>query len=327
MDSIWFVVVFTLVVLGLLALDLGVFHRKAHAVSLKEAALWTAIWVTLSMLFCLGIYLFHDHQKALEFLAGYLVEEALSVDNLFVFIVIFEYFNVPAKYKHRVLFWGILGALIMRGTLIGFGALLVSKFHWIIYIFGAILVYTGFKLLTQSDEDAVEPEKNPLLKIVRRRMPVTEGYRDMHFFVKESGRWMATPLLIVLVVIESTDLIFALDSIPAIFGITTNPFVVYSSNVCAILGLRSLYFLLASIMDKFRYLKVGISAVLIFVGLKMLAEIVKIHLPIGISLAVVASLLVGSVVASMVLPSAGPEKPAEEPAPPADGDPAITESR
>ena len=302
MDSIWFVVVFTLVVLGLLALDLVVFHRRAHAVSLREAGIWTAIWVALSMLFCLGIYLFHDQQKALEFLAGYLVEKALSVDNLFVFIVIFEYFTVPAKYRHRVLFLGVLGALVMRGTLIGFGALLVSKFHWIIYILGAILVYTGFKLFTRGDEDAVEPEKNPLLKFLRRRMPVTEDYRGMRFLVHELGRWKATPLLIVLVVIESTDLVFALDSIPAIFGITTDPFVVYTSNVCAILGLRSLYFLMAGIMDKFRYLKVGISAVLVFVGLKMLAEIVNVHLPIVVSLAVVGSLLAGSVVVSMVLP-------------------------
>jgi TerC family integral membrane protein len=314
MGSLGFLAIFTVVVLGLLALDLGIFHRQARRVSLKEAAFWTAVWVSLSMLLCVGIYLFGDHRQALEFLTGYLVEEALSVDNLFVFIVIFEYFVVPPAYQHRVLFWGILGALVLRGTLIGFGAFLVSRFHWILYLFGAFLVYTGVKLIFQTAEEEVEPGKNPLLRILRRQMPVSEGYHGTSFFVRDAGRLMATPLLVVLIIVETTDVLFAFDSIPAIFGITRDPLIIYTSNICAILGLRSLYFLLASVMNTFQYLRFGVSAVLVFVGAKMLVEMAELHVPIGASLGVVGLLLGGSVLASVYFPSETSE-PAPVPAP------------
>jgi tellurite resistance protein TerC len=330
MGSLAFWIGFNVVVLGLLALDLGVFHRKAHAVSLREAALWSAFWVALSLLFNLGIYVFGDHQKALEFLTGYLIEKSLSVDNIFVFVILFSYFKVAPQYQHRVLFWGIIGALVMRGALIGIGTALIQRFHWIIYIFGAFLVYTGIKLMLQKDEDAVDPEHNRVLQFLRRHIPITNQYHADHLFVRHAGKLMATPLFVVLCVIETTDLVFALDSIPAIFGITTDPFIVYTSNVCAILGLRALYFLLAGIIEKFKYLKFGISAVLVFVGLKMLIEALHIEIPIGISLGVVATLLAGSIVASLLwAPAARTEVPSDHPEGPEPGsvqnaDPALT---
>jgi tellurite resistance protein TerC len=307
-ESIWLWIGFNLFVLALLALDLGVFHQKAHRVSIKEATIWSIVWITLSLLFNLAIYLFWDRfvpasdysnsEAALAFLTGYLLEKSLSVDNIFIFVVIFTYFAVPAMYQHRVLFWGILGALIMRGTLIVIGTALLEEFHWIIYVFGAFLIFTGIRMAIERNEEA-HPEKNPVIKLLRRIMPVTENYEGDHFFVRRMGRLMATPLFLVLLVVETTDLIFAVDSIPAIFAVTNDPFIVYTSNVCAILGLRSLYFLLAGVVDKFHYLKLGLSAVLVFVGIKMvLADIYKI--PIGLSLAVIASILTVSVIASIL---------------------------
>ena len=299
-ENIWYWVIFNVFVLGLLALDLGVFHRRDHAVGMKEAALWTGVWISISVLFNLGIYFYAGPVPALQFLTGYLIEKSLSVDNIFVFVMLFTYFNVPAVYQHRVLFWGILGALIMRGMLIGVGAFLISQFHWVIYIFGAFLVFTGVRMAVQKDEH-VEVESNGVVKLLRRVMPITQNYHGHDFFVRQAGRIFATPLFVVLLIVETTDLIFALDSIPAIFAVTTDPFLVYTSNVFAILGLRSMYFLLADVVTKFRFLKLGLSAILAFVGVKML--IVDIfHIPIAVSLVVIASILTISIVASLLLP-------------------------
>jgi tellurite resistance protein TerC len=291
----------------MLALDLGIFHRHSHAVSTKEAAIWSVVWIGLAMLFNAGIYFYWDvlapqsiytnSEASLAFFTGYLIEKSLSVDNIFVFVLIFTYFAVPAAYQHRVLFWGIIGALIMRGTLIAVGATLLKEFHWIIYVFGAFLIFTGIKMALHRNEE-VHPENNPLIKLLRRIMPVTENYEDDKFFIRRAGTLMATPLFLVLLMVESTDLIFAVDSIPAIFAVTNDPFIVYTSNVFAILGLRSLYFLLANVMDKFQYLKIGLAFVLTFVGIKMvMVDIYKI--PVGISLGVIASILGISVLASL----------------------------
>ncbi len=289
---------FNLFVLVLLAIDLGVFHRKAHVVSVKEAAIWSAVWISLSLLFNLGLYFWLGSEVALQFFTGYVIEKSLSVDNIFVFVLIFGAFAVPAVYQHRVLFWGILGALVMRGTLIVAGAALIEQFHWIIYVFGAFLIFTGIRMALHRDEQ-IHPENNPLLNILRRRLPVTETYEKDHFWVRRAGKLMITPLLLVLVLVESTDLIFAVDSIPAIFAVTTDPFIVYTSNVFAILGLRSLYFLLAGVIDKFHYLKLGLSAVLTFVGVKMvIVDFYKIPTPV--SLSVIVGLLAIAVVASLV---------------------------
>jgi len=291
---------FNAFVVGMLVLDLKVFRREARAVSIKEALLWSIVWITLAMIFCFGIYLAWGEEKAFEFLAGYLIEKSLSVDNLFVFLVIFSFFAVPAQYQHRVLFWGILGALIMRAIFIAVGAALLATFHWMIYVFGAFLIFTGAKLMVTGDEE-IDPEKNLALRLLRRVLPVTDEYQGQRFFIRRDGRLWATPLLLVLVVIETTDLIFAVDSIPAIFAITQDTFIVYTSNVFAILGLRALYFLLAGVMGMFRFLKVGLSFVLCFVGTKMLLiDFYKI--PIGISLAVVASILAVSILASLLYP-------------------------
>jgi tellurite resistance protein TerC len=306
MDQIWLWVGFNVFVLLLLALDLGVFHRKAHEVSAKEAAGWSVAWVALALLFNYGVYHFMGRQPALEFLTGYLIEKALSVDNIFVFVLVFSYFKVPSKYQHRVLFWGVIGALLMRGAMIGAGAYLIKQFHWIIYIFGGFLVITGVRMATQ-DEQNIEPESNPVIKLVRRLMPVTNRYHGQDFFVHEAekpgglARRVATPLFVVLVFVETTDLIFAVDSIPAIFAVTQDAFIVYTSNVFAILGLRSLYFLLAGVIHKFHYLKLGLSVVLVFVGAKMLlTDVYKV--PIGLSLGFVALVLLLSVAASLVFP-------------------------
>ncbi len=298
--NIWFWVIFNVFVLGLLALDLGVFHRNDHAVSMKEATIWTVVWISISLLFNVGIYFYAGPEPALQFLTGYLIEKALSVDNIFVFVMLFSYFNVPVIFQHRVLFWGILGALIMRGLLIGVGAFLIAQFHWVIYIFGAFLIFTGIRMAVQKDEH-VEVESNGVVKLLRRIMPVTQSYHGHDFFVRNAGRLFATPLFVVLLIVETTDLIFALDSIPAIFAVTTDPFLVYTSNVFAILGLRSLYFLLAEVVTKFRFLKIGLSAILVFVGVKMM--IVDIfHIPILLSLGVIAGILTISIVASLLLP-------------------------
>ncbi|HEX8273927.1 MAG TPA: TerC family protein [Longimicrobiaceae bacterium] len=311
MDQLWLYVGFTAFVLAMLALDLGVFHKEAHVVSMKEAAGWSALWVTLALLFNGGIYYFMGPQKGLEFLTGYLIEKALSVDNIFVIVLIFSYFQVPPKYQHRVLFWGILGALLMRGAMIAAGAVLIERFHWIIYVFGAFLVFTGLRMATQQEHD-IEPESNPVIRLMRRFIPVDSQYHGQSFFVQKAAepggvvRRVATPLFVVLVLVETTDLIFAVDSIPAIFAVTTDPFLVYTSNVFAILGLRSLYFLLAGVIHKFHYLKLGLAVVLVFVGAKMLlVDVYKV--PVGVSLGVIALVLAGSVAASLLFPKEAAE--------------------
>jgi len=305
--SIWLWIGFNMFVLALLALDLGVFHRKAHAVSGREALIWSGVWISLSLVFNGVIYFFWDRmmpessytnsEAALAFFTGYLIEKSLSVDNIFVFILIFSFFAVPAAYQHRVLFWGILGALVMRGTLIAIGAALLKEFHWVIYVFGAFLIFTGIRMATHREED-LHPERNPVVKFFRKFMPVTETFEKDHFFVRHAGKLMATPLFLILLIVESTDLVFAVDSIPAIFAVTQDPFIVYTSNIFAILGLRALYFLLANVMDKFEYLKLGLSAVLTFIGIKMVI-VDFYHIPVGASLAVVAGILTISVVASL----------------------------
>lgn len=285
-------------VLAMLALDLGVFHRKAHEVPLKEALVWSVVWITLALVFNVGVYYWFGTEPALQFLTGYLIEKALSVDNLFVFLVIFGYFGVPKAYQHRVLFWGILGALVMRAIFIGLGAALLQSFHWIIYVFGAILVLTGIKLLVQRNEE-MHPERNPMYRLAAKVLPSTSEYHGSKFFVKQAGKWVVTPLFLVLVMVEATDVVFAVDSIPAIFAITSDPFLVFTSNIFAILGLRALYFLLAGIMSRFVYLKVGLALVLCFVGVKMLiVDFYKV--PIVLSLGVVVLLLGGSIVASLI---------------------------
>jgi len=288
---------FNLFILALLALDLGVFHRKSHTVSLKEAGVWSAVWVGLSLAFAAGFYAFRGAEPALQFLTGYLIEKSLSVDNIFVFALIFGYFAVPAAYQHRVLYWGILGALVLRAAFIFAGSALLAQFHWVIYLFGAFLILTGIRMALHRDEE-IHPERNPVLRLARRLLPVTADYRGDRLFVREGGRRLATPLFLVLLMIESTDLVFAVDSIPAIFAVTRDPFIVYTSNVFAILGLRSLYFLLAGVIGKFHYLKLGLSSVLVFVGMKMtLADLYKI--PSLVSLAVIAAMLAAAVAASL----------------------------
>jgi tellurite resistance protein TerC len=290
---------FSLFVLGMLGLDLGVFHRKSHAISVKEALSWTAVWIVLAMLFNLFVYYYFDKEKALEFFTAYVVEKSLSIDNIFVIIMIFSYFSVPASYQHKVLFWGILGALVMRVIFIFAGIELIHKFHWLIYLFGGFLVVTGIRMV-YSDQKPMNPEKNPLVKFVRRIFPVTESFEGDKFFVKRDRKIWATPLFIVVVLIEGTDLIFAVDSIPAIISISDDTFIVYTSNVFAILGLRSLYFALAGIEKYFTYLKYGLATILVFVGVKMcIADFYKI--PIEISLIIIAFLLAISMIASVII--------------------------
>lgn len=284
----------------MLALDLGVFNRKAHTISVKEALTWSAVWISLALIFNLGLYYYEGKEIALQFLAGYLIEKSLSVDNLFVFILLFTYFRVDGKLQHKVLYWGILGALIMRAVLIYLGAVLIEQFHWIIYVFGGFLIFTGIKMAVSKGEDE-EPTENFVVKLFRRFFPVVHEYHGDKFFIKKDGRSFATPLFIVLIIVETTDLVFALDSIPAIFAVSRDPFIVYTSNVFAILGLRSLYFALAGVMNMFHYLKIGLAIILCFVGLKMVLSDV-IHLPIVIALGVIAGVLTLSVVASLVWP-------------------------
>ncbi len=292
---------FILFVLLMLALDLGVFHRKSHKVSLRESVIWSIVWVSLALIFNAGVWYFSGSTKALEFLTGYLIELSLSVDNLFVFALLFTYFAVPQEYQHRVLFWGILGALVMRAIMIGAGVYLLSHFAWLIYVFGAFLIVTGIKMLLNKGEE-IHPEKNPLVRLVRRFLPVTKTYEGDKFLVRNQGRLMATPLLLVLVLVEGTDLVFVVDSIPAIFAVTTDPFIVYTSNVFAIMGLRSLYFALSGVMDKFHYLKVGLGVVLAFVGVKMLLGHSPYKIDTLVSLGVILTVLVTSVVASLLRP-------------------------
>ena len=283
----------------MLMLDLGVFHRKAHEVGVREAAIWSAVWVALALLFNVGVYIAFGAERALEFTTGYVIEKALAVDNIFVFVVIFSAFGIPAIYQHRVLFWGVLGALAMRAAFIFAGAAVLARFHWAIYVFGGILAATGLKLLLQRNQQ-IHPERNPIVRLFQRLMPVTTRLSGDRFTVVQNGRRYATPLLLALVAVEVTDLIFAVDSIPAIFAVTSDPFIVFTSNIFAILGLRSLYFMLAGVIDKFVYLKVGLSLVLIFVGIKMLAmDVYKV--PIGASLGIIAGILAVSIMASVAV--------------------------
>jgi len=300
---------FIVFVLGMLAIDLGVFHRKAHEVSLKEAGVWSAVWAALAVAFSVGVYFWFGPERALEFTTGYLIEKALAVDNIFVFVVIFTTFGIPAIYQHRVLFWGVLGALAMRAVFIVLGGAFLQRFHWAIYVFGGILAITGIKLLLQRDQE-LHPERNPIVRAFRKLFPVTHELAGDRFTVVRSGKRFATPLLLALVAVEVADLVFAVDSIPAVFAITTDPFIVFTSNIFAILGLRSLYFLLAGIITKFAYLKVGLSVVLVFVGAKMLlTEVYK--LPIAASLGIIAGILGTSIVVSLLKPPAGDRQAAD----------------
>lgn len=290
-------VIFAVLIVAMMALDLGVINRRSHEITLREALRECALWVGLAMLFNLGVYFWYGSEKALLFLTGYLVEESLSVDNLFVFLLVFSFFAVPRRYQHKALFWGIIGAIFMRGAFIAAGVTLIHRFHWIIYVFGVFLVYTGARLLGEKDKE-IHPERNPVIRLVRRWLPVTETYHEDRFFIRREGRWFATPLFIVLMVVETTDVIFAVDSIPAILAVTTDPLIVYTSNIFAILGLRALFFALAGFMRMFHYLNYGLSAILIFIGVKMLiSDAYKI--PAGAALGVIAGVLALSVLASV----------------------------
>lgn len=291
----------------MLALDLGVFHRKEHVITVKEALIWSAVWFGLALAFNAGVYWQMGAEHGLDFLTGYLIEKALSVDNLFVFLVIFSYFRVPPKYQHKVLFWGILSALVLRAIFIFAGVALVERFHVTIYIMGAFLVFTAVKMLSSTGDDlAIDPETNRPLRFLQRHLPLTRSFAGGRFWVRENGKFKFTMLFLVLMMVEMTDIVFAVDSIPAILAITTNPFIVFTSNVMAILGLRSLYFALAGLMRAFHYLHYGLAAILGFVGVKMLVSDLY-HISSGVSLGVVGGCLVLSVVASLVWP-----KPAEE---------------
>ena len=300
---------FHVFILFMLALDLGLVRRKAREVSLKEALAWSAVWISLAMVFNGFIYYWLGSEKALSFLAGYLIEKSLSVDNLFVFLLVFSYFKVPPLYQHKILFWGILGALFMRAIFIIAGITLISYFHFVIYIFGAFLIFTGIKLVTSKDDD-IEPENNPVLKVFRKFIPIKTEYGVGKFLVKENGKWFATQMFVVLIVVETTDVIFAVDSIPAILAITPDPFIVYTSNIMAILGLRSLYFALSGIMGMFHYLSYGLCLILVFIGVKMLiSDFYKI--PIAIALGVIAGVLTISIILSIAFKPEVPEKSVE----------------
>jgi tellurite resistance protein TerC len=286
----------------MLMMDLGIFHRKAHALSLKEATLWSIFWVVVSVLFNIFILFWLGEEKALEFLTGYLLEKSLSADNIFVFAVLFNYFAVPAEYRHRVLFWGVVGAIVFRLTFILAGTALLKRFHWVVYVFGIIVIISGIKLLMRKEEKIV-PERNPVLRLARRLLPITPTYHGQRFFVVHDGKVFATPLMLVLLVIESTDIVFAIDSIPAIFAITRDPFIVFTSNVCAILGLRALYFLLEGMIRLFRYLDEGLAVILVFIGVKMLlSEFYKI--PVWVALGFVAVVLAIAITLSLVVKEA-----------------------
>ena len=296
---ILFWILFNVFVLAMLVLDLGVFHRRTHTVKFREALIWSLVWIAMAAAFAVVIYFWHGRTPSLEFVTGYVIELSLSVDNLFVFLLIFRFFQVPPEHQHKVLFWGILGALIMRAAFIVAGVGLIQRFHWIVYVFGAFLVYSGIKLFGQENA-AIHPEKNPVLRLFRKWVPVTKEYEGNKFFVRRPGLY-ATPLLVVLVVVETTDLLFAVDSIPAILAITRDAFIVYTSNVFAIMGLRSMYFALAGMMEMFRYLHYGLSLVLIFVGAKMLVSHYY-EIPTVVALGCVAGVLIVSVLASVVNP-------------------------
>lgn len=296
-DHLWAWIGFCAFVLVMLALDLGIFHRKPREVSLKEALAWSAVWIGLALIFNTCIYYWHGGEKALQFLTGYLVELSLSIDNLFVFLLVFGYFKVPPEHRHKPLFWGILGALVMRAVFIAAGVTLIAKFHWIIYLFGVLLVASGIKMMWQRDKE-VHPERNPVLRLLRRFMDVAPTYEGGRFFVKQDGRILASPLFVVLLILESTDLVFAVDSVPAVLAITPDPFVVFTSNAFAILGLRSMFFALEGVMRRFHYLHFGLAAVLVFVGAKMLLTGFY-KTPTWVSLLVIVGLLSVSIVASL----------------------------
>jgi tellurite resistance protein TerC len=301
---------FITLILAMLALDLGVLNRRPHVIAPREALRWSVLWIGVALAFNAFIYFRFGHDRALEFLTGYLIEKALSVDNLFVFLVIFSYFSVPAEHQHRVLFWGVLGAIVLRAVFIVLGATLLHRFHWVIFLFGGFLVFTGIRLLLEKG-DNVHPERNPVVKLFQRWVPMVHDYCDSHFFTVREGRRFATPLLLVLLVVEATDVVFAVDSIPAIFAVTPDPFIVFTSNIFAILGLRALYFLLADSLERFRYLKVGLGLVLLFIGAKMLiSDWYKI--PIVASLFVVVALLGGSMVWSLLSPVVAVDESAED---------------
>ncbi|HON59993.1 MAG TPA: TerC family protein [Smithella sp.] len=291
---------FGVFILAMLALDLGVFNRRAHVIKMKEALLWTAFWISLALCFCAGVYYLYGHGKAIEFFTAYLIEYSLSIDNLFVFMLIFRFFNVPHANEHKALFWGILLALITRAVFIFAGVALINKFHWVMYVFGVFLIYTGIKLALNKQTE-VHPDKNIAIKLLRYAIPVKKEFHEAKFFIMENGRRFATPMLAVLLALETTDIIFAIDSIPAVLAISRDPFIVYTSNVFAILGLRSLFFAISGLMKLFHLLHYGLAVILSFVGVKMLlADFYPV--PVGISLAVIASVLVLSVAASLIWP-------------------------
>jgi tellurite resistance protein TerC len=300
-DTLWLWVGFNAFILAMLALDLGVFHRRSHVVTVREALTWTGVWVALALVFNAGLWHFAGGARALEFFTGYVIEKSLSVDNVFVFALLFSYFAVPRRFQHKVLFWGILGALVMRGVMIAAGALLITRFSWIIYVFGAFLLLTGIKMIWKREAE-IHPERNPVVRGFKRLMPVTRRYQGDRFFIRRRGIWAATPLFIVLLTVELTDLVFAVDSIPAIFAVTTDPFIVYTSNVFAILGLRSLYFALSGALEKFHHLKVGLGLVLGFVGVKMLLSHSPWKIDTLVSLGVILGILTTTVLTSLVRP-------------------------
>jgi len=297
---VWAWLVFGAIILVLLILDLKVFHRKSSVITIKHSLLWTAFWVALALIFNLGIWLWkRDTGMSLNFLTCYLIEESLSVDNLFVFLLVFSFFAVPAAYQHKVLFWGIVGAIVLRLAFIEAGATLLNHFEWVFYIFGALLIYAAFRMAFQKEKE-IKPERNPVIRVFRKFFGTTENYEGDRFFIKRFGKYVATPLFIVVIVIETTDLVFAMDSIPAAFSITTDKFIVYTANIFAILGLRSLYFALAGVMPLFHYLKYGLVIVLAFVGIKMILGQQNLEIPTGIALVVVVVVLVVAVIASIL---------------------------
>ncbi|MBX5477494.1 TerC family protein [Pyrinomonas methylaliphatogenes] len=314
--SIWAWGGFTLFILLLLAVDLGLLNRRSRVISSRQAITWSIIWISLALIFAAGVFHQLGHVKGVEFLTGYLIELSLSVDNLFVFLLIFSYFRVPSEYQHRVLFWGVLGALVMRAVMILMGAALINRFHWIIYIFGAFLIFTGIRML-REEETEIHPEQNPVVRFVTRYVPITKHYEGEKFFTRVRGRLNGTLLFLVLVMVETTDLVFAVDSIPAIFAVTRDPFIVYTSNVFAILGLRTFYFLLAKVVERFHYLRIGLSIVLIFIGFKMLAEDVieeryGYHISPILPLSIVVAVLAISIIASLIWPRRALSAPKEK---------------
>lgn len=297
---LWFWVAFASIVLVMLAIDLGIFHKRNHAVKMREALIWTFIWIGLSLLFNVWVYFVEGKHAAILFLSGYLLEKSLSVDNLFVFLLIFGYFKIEQRFQHKILFWGIIGALVMRAVFIAAGITLINRFHWILYLFGVFLIYTAINLMWKKDED-IHPDSNPIVKFFYKWFQVTPKTDSGHFFIRENGLWLATPLFVVLIVVETTDVIFAMDSIPAVLALTRDPFIIYSSNVFAILGLRALYFALAGLMELFHHLHYGLAFILGFIGIKMLIAD-YINIPIGLALAVIIVALAVSIFASLLFP-------------------------